>query len=113
MSFLTTSTWGAAVLAFVAMAFGVLALVTFYEWWLDRRRQKEIRARIGTEDVIARTFDDIIRKPEVRVPAWLEPLMIGMANIRPNPATAISGIEGRRPIKIIEAPPSMRKPSTP
>ena len=73
MNFLTTTTWGAAILAFVAMAFGILALMTFYEWWLDRRRQKEIRSRIGTEDVMGRTLDDLIRRPDSRVPKWLEP----------------------------------------
>ncbi|MGH7543973.1 MAG: type II secretion system F family protein [Gemmatimonadota bacterium] len=82
MSYLTTTTWGAAVMAFVAMAFGILALATFYEWWLDRRRQKEIRARIGTEDVMARTFDDLIRKPDSRIPEWLEPLLVRLPHLR-------------------------------
>ena len=82
MSFLTTTTWGAAVLAFVAMAFGILALTTFYEWWLDRRRQKEIKSRIGTEDVMARTFDDLIRKPDSRIPDWLAPLIDRLPHLR-------------------------------
>lgn len=82
MSFLTTTSWGAAVLAFVAMAFAVLALATLWEWWTDRRRQKEIRSRIGTEDVMARTFDELIRKPDSRIPEWLEPLMTRLPHLR-------------------------------
>jgi tight adherence protein B len=82
MNFLTTTTWGAAVMAFVAMAFGILALTTFYEWWLDRRRQREIKSRIGTEDVMARTFDDLIRKPDSRIPGWLEPLLASLPHLR-------------------------------
>lgn len=74
MTYLTATSWGAALLAFTMVAFAVLSLALFWEWWSDRKRVKEIRRRIETEDVVATSFDQLFRDPKKDGPAWLGPL---------------------------------------
>ena len=74
MRTLLGTVWGSALMAFVAVAFAVLALAIFWEWWSDRRRQKEIRRRIETEDVLARGVEQLFRDPKRRAPTWIDPL---------------------------------------
>lgn len=83
MSDIATSTWTVAIVAFATVAFGVLALAMLWEWWGDRRKQKEIVSRL---DSIARgervpggdPFGDLFREAQAKEMTWLEPLVRGL-----------------------------------
>ncbi len=75
------TTWGSALMAFVAVGFGVLALAIFWEWWTDSRRQKEIRRRIENEDVLAHGFETLLRDPK-RAPGWADPLTARLPHLQ-------------------------------
>lgn len=78
---------GPALLAFAAVALGVLSLVFVWEWWADRRRRKEIEERIGGLAGEGGTkkgdpFADLFRDEELTDVKWLEPLVARMPHTR-------------------------------
>lgn len=78
---------GPAILAFAAVALGVLSLVFAWEWWVDRRRRKEIADRLGGlggEDSAKAgdPFADLFRDQELTDVKWLRPLVARLPHIR-------------------------------
>ena len=82
MTGILETTWGGALLAFVAVAFAVVALSIFWEWWTDRSRQKEIRRRIEKEDVLAHGVEMLFRDPKRRAPGWVDPLTARLPHLQ-------------------------------
>lgn len=86
MSGILSSTWTVAIVAFATVAFGVLALAMLWEWWGDRRKQKEIVSRL---DSMARgervpggdPFSDLFREAQAKEMTWLEPLVRGLPHM--------------------------------
>lgn len=77
----------AALFAFAAVACGVLTLAFLWEWWRDRRRQKEIVERIQgmaekREGVAGDPFQDLFRDEALTEVRWLEPLVARLPHAR-------------------------------
>lgn len=78
---------GPALLAFVAVALGMLSLVWAWEWWVDRRRRKDIAERLGGltgdgERKDGDPFADLFRDHELTDIKWLEPLVVRLPHTR-------------------------------
>ncbi|MBW3660048.1 MAG: type II secretion system F family protein [Gemmatimonadetes bacterium] len=76
-----------AILVFAAVALGVLSLVFLWEWWVDRRRRKEIVDRLGglTGEGPRKEgdpFGDLFRDEELTDVRWLKPLVARLPHAR-------------------------------
>lgn len=76
----------AALLAFAAVAFAVLSMALFWEWWRDRRRRKEVSKRIGgltgEGESGGDPFSDLFQEESVSDIPWLDPLVARMPHTR-------------------------------
>ena len=78
---------GPALLAFAAVALGVLSLVFAWEWWVDRRRRKDIADRLGGLGEEGGKggkdpFSDLFRDEDLTDVKWLEPLVARLPHTR-------------------------------
>ncbi|HUP20173.1 MAG TPA: type II secretion system F family protein [Gemmatimonadota bacterium] len=76
----------AALIAFAAVACGVLAMVFAWEWWRDRRRQKEIVERIGALSGGRAApgvdpFGSLFRDQKQGDARWMAPLVARMPHL--------------------------------
>lgn len=78
----------AALFAFAAVACGILALTFLWEWWRDRRRQKEIVQRLGAMGKgqpvagAAGGFGSLFRDQEAGDSKWMAPLVARLPHAR-------------------------------
>src|SRR5260221_6813609 len=73
---LPTTTWMAAGLAFLAVAFVTVALIVVVEWVQERRRQRDVlrQLRAFTQGDIDTGPGGLLRSSRGAAPSWLEPL---------------------------------------
>ncbi len=77
----------AALFAFAAVACGILATAFLWEWWRDRRRQKEIVQRLsgmgkGATAPGGDAFGDLFRDQKTGDAKWMEPLVARLPHAR-------------------------------
>lgn len=73
--------WIPAVIAFVAAAFAVFALAMLWEGLGDRRRRKEIAARIKSGK-IGETLESLFREAGRTDPTWFDPVADQLPHVR-------------------------------
>jgi tight adherence protein B len=74
-----------AILIFVAVGLGVLALALVWEWWADRRQRREVAQRL--EGMASGApgkdpFGDLFRDTKLSEVSWMEPLMAKLPHTR-------------------------------
>jgi tight adherence protein B len=75
---LPTSTWLPALLVFLAVALGTVAIVLFLEWAQERRRQRDVLQQLRaftSGHTEGRTAGGLLRAAAPAAPEWMQPLM--------------------------------------
>ncbi|MCA1572786.1 MAG: type II secretion system F family protein [Chloroflexi bacterium] len=77
-----------ALLAFAAVALAVLSIVLLWEWWRDRRKQRDIVNRLsamakgGAEGAAADPFGELFRDTQLTEYRWLQPVVARLPHTR-------------------------------